>query len=180
MKLLSESLQTQANLLLGLIPANYTPIRCVNPCPSVFIRVGMSIKKPVGSHLDKTRPVVLKKKKVMLYFQQATPDCKIESIYTTGRQGKIDHFNVDGFCFHCNTVFEAISCFYHFCPCQELLPSLTEEDIKRGSKKRELENLRRDYVQEKGFTGIELWECEWWRLYKTTINDKLHTGANSP
>ena len=60
MKLLSESPQTYANLLLGLMPANYTPTRCGNPCPPVFIRVGISIQKPVDSPLDKTRPVVLK------------------------------------------------------------------------------------------------------------------------
>ena len=61
-----------------------------------------------------------------------------------------------------------MGCFYHFCPCQELCPSLTEEDIQRGSKKRELDALRRHYIQEKGFNIIEMWECEWWRLYKTT------------
>ena len=60
MKLLSESLQTYAKLLLGLMPANYTPTRCVNPCRSEFSRVGISIRKPVDSHLDKTRPVALK------------------------------------------------------------------------------------------------------------------------
>ena len=59
-KLLSGSLQTYANLLLGLMPANYTPTRCANPCPLVFIRVGISIQKPAGSHLDKTRPAALK------------------------------------------------------------------------------------------------------------------------
>ena len=60
MKLLYESLQTYANLLLGLMPANYTPTQCVNPCPPVFIRVGISIQKPVDSYLDKTRPGALK------------------------------------------------------------------------------------------------------------------------
>ena len=60
MKLLSESLQTYANLLLELMPANYTHTRCVNPCPPVFIPVGKSIQEPVDSHLDKTRPVALK------------------------------------------------------------------------------------------------------------------------
>ena len=60
MKLLSENLQTYANLLLGLLPANYTPTRCANLCPPVFIRVGISIQKPVDSHPDKTRPVALK------------------------------------------------------------------------------------------------------------------------
>ena len=73
---------------------------------------------------------------VMHYFQRTRQDCKIESFYTTGRQNTIDCFNVDGFCSHCNTVFEAMGCFYHFCPCQDLRLSLTEEKIQRGSKKR--------------------------------------------
>ena len=60
MKLLSETLQTSANLLLELMPANYTPFRCASPCPPVFIRVGISIQKPVDSDLGKTRPVPLK------------------------------------------------------------------------------------------------------------------------
>ena len=60
MKLLFESLQTFANLLLELMPANYIPIRCVSPCLPVFIRVGISIQKRVESHLDKTRPAALK------------------------------------------------------------------------------------------------------------------------
>ena len=102
---------------------------------------------------------------VITYFQRKRPDCNIESLYTTGRQKKIDRFSVDVFCSHCNNVFEAMGCFYHFCPCQELRPSLTEENIKRGSKKRELDELRRGYIQEKGFTVIKMWECEWWRLY---------------
>ena len=89
---------------------------------------------------------------VMSYFQRTRPDCKIESFYTTGRQKKIDHFSVDGFSSHCNTVTEAMGCFHHFCPCQELRSSLTEEDKKRGSKKRELGELRRCYIQEKGFS----------------------------
>ena len=47
-------------VLLVFMPANYIPTRCVNPCPPVFIRVGISIQKPVDSHLDKTKPVALK------------------------------------------------------------------------------------------------------------------------
>ena len=95
----------------------------------------------------------------MSFIQRTRPDCKIQIFYTTGRQKKIDHFSVDEFCSHCNTVFEAMGCFFHFCPCQELRPSLTEEDIKRGSRKRELDELRRCDIQEKGFTVIEMWEC---------------------
>ena len=73
-----------------------------------------------------------------------------------------------------------MGCFYHFCPCQELCPSLTEEVIKRGSRRRELDELRRGYIKEKSFTVIEMWECEWWRLYKTTTGIKIYIRENFP
>ena len=106
---------------------------------------------------------------VMSYFQRQRPECKIESFYTTGTQRKIDCFKVDGFCAHCNTVFEAMGCFYHYCPCQEARRlSLTDEDIERGNKKREMDQMRKQYIKEKGYNVVEMWECEWWNLYKTT------------
>ena len=111
---------------------------------------------------------------VISYFQRTRPECEIESFFTTSRQKEIDCFSIDGFCSHCNTVFEAVGCFYHFSPCQKLRPSLTEEEIQRGSKKRELNALRRHYIQEKVFKFIEMWECEWWRLYKTTNTVEEH------
>ena len=117
---------------------------------------------------------------VMSSLERTRPECEIESFFTTGRQKKIDCFSVDGFCSHCNTVFEAMGCFYHFCPCQELCPSLIEEDIQRGSKKRELDALRRHYIQEKGYKVFEMWECEWWSLYKTTNTVKQHIREHFP
>ena len=79
---------------------------------------------------------------VMSYFQQTRSECEIESFFTADRQKKNDCFSVDGFCSHCNTVFQAVGCFYHFCLCRKLRPSLTEEGIQRGSKKRGLDALR--------------------------------------
>ena len=79
---------------------------------------------------------------VLSYFQRQRPDCKIESFYTTGTQKKIICSKAGGFCAHCKTVFEAMGCFYHYCACQETLPSITEEDIERGHKKREMEQMR--------------------------------------
>ena len=73
-----------------------------------------------------------------------------------------------------------MGCSYHFCPCQELRPSLTEEEIQRGSKKREFDALRRHYIQEKGFKVIEMWECEWRRPYKTTKTVKQHIREHFP
>ena len=115
---------------------------------------------------------------VMTYFQPRRPAHKTESVYTICRQSKIDRFSVDGFFSHCNTVFEAMGCFYYFCPCQELRSTLTEGNIKRGSKKRELHELRGDYIQEKGFIVIEMWGCECGRLNKTTTSCKLHIREN--
>ena len=117
---------------------------------------------------------------VMSYFQRTRRHCKIESFYTTSRQKEIDCFSDDGFCSHCNTVFEAMGCFHHFCPCQELRPSLTDEDIQRGTKKKELDALKRYYIQKQGFNDIEMWECEWWRLYKTTNTVKQHIREHFP
>ena len=116
----------------------------------------------------------------MSYFQRTRPECEIESFFTTGRQKKIDCFSVHGFCSHCTSVFEVMGCFYHFYPCQELHPSLTEEDIQRDSKKRELDALRRHYIQKKGFRVIEMWECEWWRLYKTNNTVKRNIREHFP
>ena len=95
---------------------------------------------------------------VMFYFQRTKPECKIESFYTTGRSKKIHCFIVDGFC--SQTVLEAMSCFYHFCPCQEVRPSLTEEGIKRVCKMRDFDELRQTYSQKVGFMVTELWACE--------------------
>ena len=114
---------------------------------------------------------------VMSYFQRQKPDCKIESFYTTE---KVDCFKVDGFCAHSDTVFEAMGCFYHYCPCQEARPSLTEEDIERGNKKKEMDQMRKQYIKEKGYIVVEMWECEWWNLYKTTTCVKEHLRESFP
>ena len=53
-----------------------------------------------------------------------------------------------------------MSCFYHFGPGQELSPSLIEEDVQRGSKKKELNAFRRHYIKEKGNRVTEMWGCE--------------------
>ena len=83
---------------------------------------------------------------VLSFFQQSQPDCKVESNVTTGRQKKNDCFTVDGICYHCNTVFEAMGCYYHYCPCQEARLSLTDTDIEGGMKKRLQDKMRRDYI----------------------------------
>ena len=80
---------------------------------------------------------------VISYFQRTKPECEKENFFRTGRQEKSDCFSVVGFYSHCNIVFEAMGCFYHFCPCQELRLFPTEKNTQRGSEKREQDALRR-------------------------------------
>ena len=40
-------------------------------------------------------------------------------------------------------------CYYHFCPCQETHSSLSDEDIKKVNKRREMDDLRRKFIREK-------------------------------
>ena len=117
---------------------------------------------------------------VRSYFKRQRPDCTNESFYTTVTQKKIDCFKAYGFCAHCNTMFEAMGCFYHYCPCQEAQLSLTEEDIERGNKRREMDQLRKQYIKEKGYIVVETWECDWWNLYKTTTWVKEHLRESFP
>ena len=73
-----------------------------------------------------------------------------------------------------------MGCFYHYCPCQEARLSLTEEDIERGNKKREMDQMRKQYIKEKGYNVVEMWDCEWWNLYKTTTCVKQHLTESFP
>ena len=73
-----------------------------------------------------------------------------------------------------------MGCFYHYCPCQEARPSLTEEDIERGDEKREMDQMRKQYIKEKRYNVVEMWKCEWWNLYKTTTCVKEHLRESFP
>ena len=117
---------------------------------------------------------------VLCYFQQSRPNCSIEGNVNTGRQKKFDCFSVDGIRYLCKTIFEAMGGYYHHCPCQEARLSLTDTDIEKGIKKRQQDEMRRGYIQQKCFQIVEMWECEWWSLYKTDASVKSHLRENFP
>ena len=117
---------------------------------------------------------------VLSYFQQTRLECRNESNVTTGRQKKIECFSVDGICNHCNTVFEAMGCYFHYCPCPEARPSLTDNEIMRGIKKREQDHMRKEYIQQKGYKIIEMWECNWWELYRIDATVKKLSSNKFP
>ena len=117
---------------------------------------------------------------VMSFYQKTRLEYKIESFFTSGKQKKIDCFNVDGYCDHCKTVFEAKGCYYHFDFCQQARPSLTEQNIERGIKTRVMDDLRREYIKEKGFKVEEMWEFDWWENFKTNDKIKIHNRTHFP
>ena len=39
---------------------------------------------------------------------------------------------------------------------------------KISNKKRDISQMRKQYIKEKRYNVLEMWECEWWNLYKTT------------
>ena len=117
---------------------------------------------------------------VMSYLQSQRPECTCESYYTTGKQEKIDWFSVEGFCAHCNTVFEAMCCYSHFCPCQETRASLSEEEMQREIRKREQDELRGDYLRNKGYSINGVWERKWWERVNKEENVRNHVKKNFP
>ena len=165
--------------IVGIDASQLYPYSMCQPTPTgLYMRRAYdSETKSFTSRQNKSR---FFENMVLSYFQQSRPDCKIESNVTTGRQKKIDCFRVDGIGYHCNTVFEAMSCCFHYCPCQEVRPSITNKQIIRGIKKREQDQMRKEYIQQKGYKNIEMWECEWWSLYKTDVPVKSYLRANFP
>ena len=91
-----------------------------------------SESQKIMSRQNKTRSF---ENMVLSFFQQTRPECRIESNVTTGKQKKIDCFSVDGICNHCNTVFEAMGCYFHYCPCQKACPPLSDNELMRKIKK---------------------------------------------
>ena len=71
-------------------------------------------------------------------------------------------------------------CYFHYCRCQETRPSLTDNEVMRGIKKREQDQMRKEYTQQKGYKIIKMWVCNWWKLYRTDAPVKSYLRATFP
>ena len=168
-----------ANLLLALTQVNCILILCASPCQQDCTRDGNMTQNLMDLNLNRTSPETLRTWLCHI-SKDKDPTVKLRVSTLQALQKKIDCFKVDGFCAHCDTVFEAMGCFYHYCSCQEARPALTEEDIERGNKKREMDQMRKQYIKEKAYNVVEMWECEWWNLYRTTTCVKEHLRESFP
>ena len=51
-----------------------------------------------------------------------------------------------------------MGCYRHYCLLQEAQPPRSDAVIEKGEKKRERDEMRRDYIQQKGYQIVEFWE----------------------
>ena len=65
-----------------------------------------------------------------------------------------------------------MGCYFLYCPCQEARPSLTDNEFIGGIQKRGQDQMRKECIQQKGYKVIEMWECNWWELYRTDATVK--------
>ena len=71
MKILCKHIQqTYKNEVWGWMLATYNPIRCVNTCQPVFVRVRISTQRRVDSRFHKTMAAVLKIWSCPIFKQQ--------------------------------------------------------------------------------------------------------------
>ena len=97
--------------IVGIDASQLSPSQCVKKCPLCFTLNGNLIQKIKARQNKLTNFGNM----FMSFLQSQSPYCNIESYYTTRTQKRIDCFNVDGFCAHCKTMFEAMGCYVHFC-----------------------------------------------------------------
>ena len=136
MKLLSGIHQISANQSLELMPASSIPIQCQHD----YTLDGSLIPICKNSRLDITDLEALRTWWCLTTKKQ---DQNAElRFHTSGNQKKIDCFNVDGYCDHFKTVFEAMRCYYLFFLARRLVPHLAIK-ILREEKMRGMDDLRR-------------------------------------
>ena len=141
--------------IVGIDASQLYPYSMCQPMPTgLYTR--LEYVSETKSFTDRQKKSRSFENRVLSYFQQSRPDCKIESNVTTGTQKKNDCFSVDGICYHCNTVFEAMGCYFHYCPCLEARPSLTDNEIMRRIEKREQDQMRKEYIQQNRYKIVDV------------------------
>ena len=153
---------------------SFIPTQCANQCQLDCMRDRSTVLKLGDSQLAKTNLAPLR-----LWFchtfNEVNQIAKLRVLSLLVDEKKINCFSVDAIGYHFNIVFEAMWCFYHYCPCQKARPSQTDNCIERGKNKRQQDEMRTDYIQQKGYQIVEMWECEWWcSLYKKDESVKSH------
>ena len=94
--------------------------------------------------MARQNPVSKFEKMVMSIFQATRPQCENDSYYTTGTQKKMI---ASVMMVIATVVFEAMVFNFSFCPCKEARANLIGDGIKPGTKKREIDEPRKNYFR---------------------------------
>ena len=143
--------------IVGIDASQLYSSQCVNICPQVCTRDGSLT--PICRIL-KLDIIELTTLRPLLCFLTRKQDqyVKLKAFLRLENRRKIDCFNVDGYCDHPKTVFAAMRWYYHFYSFEEARPSVTDQDIERGNKKREMDDMRRESIKEIGYKVEEMWK----------------------
>ena len=121
---------------------SFIPTLCVKQCLRVYIQDRSLRVRPSVSHHAKTIHVLSRIWSCHI-FNDLGRTVELRVMFPIGRQKKTDCFSVDGFCNHCNAVFQAMGFYYHYGLCQEARPFRSDTDIENGVKKREQDEMRK-------------------------------------
>jgi G:T-mismatch repair DNA endonuclease (very short patch repair protein) len=102
------------------------------------------------------------------YLQHIRPECKIECLFNVGRQARLGPYQVDGYCRHCKTAVEVMGCFYHYCEFLRNKGKFSNIDQDKIEKKRAFDAEKKQFLEISGHTVIQIWECQWKELLKTS------------
>ena len=160
LELLSESLQTYANLSLGLMKAKYTPTRCINSCPLASRRVGIWIRKPVDLQFERRRPVALKKWS-WLTFNEKNLFVKSRASALQADKRKLTASVLMGFVLIVMLCLRQWIAFTTFGPVKRCVHLLAKKLSNVTVRLKELVEMSRGYIHEKGLTTvIGMWKRE--------------------
>ena len=73
-----------------------------------------------------------------------------------------------------------MGCYDSFCPFQEARLFLTEEEIQRGIEKRDLDEIRKQYIRGNSYNVIDMYKYDCLKLYKTDNIVKQHLRESFP
>ena len=133
-KHLSGIHQMSANQLLELMRASSIPIQCVKTCQQGCTQDGSLIPICKNSRLDITDLAFLR---TWSCLTTKKPDQNAELRASTHLEiiKKIGCFNVDGYCDHCKTVFEAMGdAITIFVLARRLVPHLAMKILREETK----------------------------------------------
>ncbi len=143
---------------------SFTPMQCRRRCQLDNIHVMISTRKNVCLYYDKIGEHY-SSLKFCITSRKITRVGKF--LLTTVRELNIELAHISWTGFVCSTIFEAMGCYYHGCECMS--EKITSEEIKKREKRQEHDRKRKEYLSQKGYTVVEMWECQ----FRTILAENL-------